>query len=158
MITYEFERNSYLLAKACNPIEKNRLIKAYHDIQKEIEYGGLTNKYGVVEVAEAELSAHTYYSISQSICRLEDKIIVDCGCGQGLQQVFFKNAKKYIGIDTQNTFFKICDNSEFIQGEIEEILPTLDLKDSIGISVLCAMCFPTVNEAMKKYFNELVIL
>lgn len=157
-ITYEHEQNEYLMARACNSKEKGLLDRAYNAIYNEIEKNGIDNKFGLVSVSESILSASTYYHISQSICRLEDKIIVDCGCAEGLQQVFFSNAKKYIGIDIQNNFFKICDNAEFIHGDIVDVLPTLKLDNAIGISVLCGMCFMDVNAAMKKYFKDLIII
>lgn len=151
-ITYEHEQNLYLMAKACNDKEKSLLNRAYHIISEDPDF------YGLVDLSEAILSAKTYYHISQSICNLEDKIIVDCGCHIGLQQVFFKEAKKYIGIDLQDNFFKICDNAEFIHGDVAAILPTLKLDNAIGISVLCGMVFMDVNAAMKKYFKDLIIL
>lgn len=149
---YEHEENLYLMAKACNDKEKSLLNRAYHIISEE------PNFYGLVDLSEAVLSANTYYHISQSICSLEDKIIVDCGCHTGLQQVFFSKAKKYIGIDLSDNFFKICDNAEFIKGDVCAVLPNLKLDNAIGISVLCGMCFMDVNAAMKKYFKDLIIL
>lgn len=151
-ITYEHEQNLYLMAKACNQKEKSLLNKAYHIISEEPDF------YGLVDVSEAILSASTYYHISKSIIGIEDKIIIDCGCHTGLQQVFFSKAKKYIGIDLSDNFFKICDNSEFIHGDICAILPNLKLDDAIGISVLCGTVFMDVNAAMKKYFKDLIIV
>ena len=151
-ITYEHEQNLYLMAKACNQKEKSLLCEAYYLIDED------PDKYGLVDMSEAILSASIYYHISKSIIGIENKIIVDCGCHIGLQQLFFKEAKKYIGIDLSDNFFKICDNTQFIHGDIIEVLPTLDLQDSIGISVLCASCFPEVNNIMKQYFNKLVII
>lgn len=150
--TYEYEENLYLMAKACNDKEKVLLQNAYIEIDKD------SYKYGLVDRFEGILSAKAYYHISQSICNLEDKIVVDCGCHTGLQQVFFSKAKKYIGIDLQDNFFKICDNAEFIKGDVCAILPNLKLDNAIGISVLCGMCFMDVNAAMKKYFKDLIIL
>jgi len=149
---YEHEENIYLLSRACNEKEKNLLTEAYFSINENLD------KYGLVDMSEAILSASIYYHISKSIIGIENKIIVDCGCHIGLQQLFFKEAKKYIGIDLSDNFFKICDNTQFIHGDIIEVLPTLDLQDSIGISVLCASCFPEVNNIMKQYFNKLIII
>lgn len=60
-------------------------------------------EYGLVSPYEAIMSAERYYNISKLITFPEETIVVDCGCGEGIQQVFFKHCKKYIGIDVLNT-------------------------------------------------------
>lgn len=117
------------------------------------------DEYGLVSPYEAIMSAERYYNISKLITFPEETIVVDCGCGEGIQQVFFKHCKKYIGIDVLNTQEKICSNAEFILGDIRDVLPKLELKGrNIGISVLCGMCFEGVNKAMKEKFTDLIII
>ena len=91
---YEFEEYTYLLAKACKSTEeKQRLDNAYRILQEDCENNSCNNsKYGLVCPMEATISASSYYRISELIPR--DYTIVDCGCGVGLQQVFFNNHKR----------------------------------------------------------------
>lgn len=159
-MSYHFIHNcENLIIQATEGKEYFKLLKFLEQVDEDIEKHGLENKYGLCESAEAFMSAEAYYNISKLISFPEETIVVDCGCGEALQQLFFKNCKKYIGIDLKDTQARLCDNAEFIHGDIVKILPDLELKDkSIGISVLCAMCFEDVNKAMKEKFNKLIIV
>ena len=162
---YEFEENQYLMAKACRTwSEKRALTNAYITISKEIENStGCHNKYGLVDTHEAILSARYYESISKLICRPETAIIVDCGCATGLQQVFFENCYKYIGIDLapKDCFFKICENAEYISGDLLDVLPSFEFEkhyNYIGISVLCGSIWQNVGKVIKETFRECIII
>lgn len=150
---YENEENYYLLAKACSPKEKERLTQAYIDIDKNLE------NHGLVCVAEGILSATTYKAISELITIPERTTVIDCGCCLGLQQVFFHDCKRYIGIDMSNSFYKISDNAEFIQGDIREVLPTLQIdNNTVGISVLCGSVWEDIGKVIRSKFNKLIIV
>ena len=114
-ILSEFEENQFLLANACKTAdEKARLNHAYLHIRREIDSKPIeVCLYDGVE--ECICSARTYFHISELICRPQDTVIVDCGCNAGLQQVFFNNCYKYIGVDIIPNFIKISDNAEFIR-------------------------------------------
>ena len=118
------------------------------------------DKYGVVELYESMVSIPTYKTIRDLITFPEETIVVDCGCGNGFQQIIFKDCYKYIGIDLFNHYSKICSNAQFIQGDVCEILPNLEFKENktvFGISVLCGMCFMNVNKAMRDKFERIII-
>ena len=117
-------------------------------------------KYGVVELYEGMVSIPTYKTIRDLITFPQDTIIVDCGCGNGFQQIIFKDCYKYIGIDLFKHYTKICNNAEFIQGDICEIIPNMEFEENktvFGISVLCGMCFMNVNKVMRDKFERIVI-
>ena len=162
---YEYEEYQYLMAKACKTEdEKRALINAYITIMQDIENSaGCHNKYGLVDVTEAIMSAVQYKAISKLISKPENTIIVDCGCALGLQQVFFNNCYKYIGIDIspEDCFFKICENAEYISGDITNILPSFEFEkgyDYVGISILCGSIWSKVGKCIKENFNKCVII
>ena len=153
----DFKQSLELIYSKVQDDEFKELKKFLRDIEKK------PDKYGCVELYEAMVSIPTYQSIHDML--MPDSIVVDCGCGQGIQQVLFKDCYKYIGIDIIPNFRKICDNATFIQGRVEDVLPTLDLpklefksRDVYGISVLCGMCFMNVNKAMKEKFERIIIV
>ena len=148
-----------LVIQQMNNKEYSLYEKFMDKINESIKKDGLDTKYGLVSPHEAIMSAQTYYNISKLITFPEETIVVDCGCGEGIQQVFFKHCKKYIGIDWKDTQEVICDNAEFIVGDVADVLPKLELNGrNIGISVLCGMCFERVNKAMKEKFTDLIII
>ena len=162
---YEHEENQYLMAKACKTSEeKSALFNAYITISKDIEESkGCSSKYGLVDLSEAILSAGRYEAISRLISIPEKTIIVDCGCATGLQQVFFRDCHKYIGIDVapKDNFFKICENAEYISGDIGDILYSFELDkdyDYFGVSVLCGSVWRHVGVTIKQIFNKCVII
>ena len=157
-VFYELEENEYLMAKACKSAEeKGKLINAYNLIQKDCEKSLEEMKYGLVCPAEAILSATTYKNISEIIPK--NNIVVDCGCHIGLQQVFFNEHKKYIGIDIRDVFIPISDNAEFICGDIIDVLPKLEVDDSCyGISVLCGSVWENAGKAIKEKFNHIILV
>ena len=159
---YEYEENAYLMAKACQTEDEcGRLNRAYIDMQKAIEKDGIKNKYGLVSVAESILSARTYYTISQLDNFKEETIVIDFGCGEALQQVFFRDYRAYIGIDCHDTFFQICDNAKLIKSEIVEWLNNFEPKKGqryLAISVLCGSVFKEVGDAIKAKFDEVVLI
>ena len=156
---YEFEENYYLLASACkNSSEKNRLGKAYKVIQKDCNIQSLKeSKFGLVCLEEAMLTAKTYKLISEIIptyCT-----IVDCGCGAGLQQVFFNKHKGYIGIDSYSEFVEVSRNAKFIKGDVPEVLKDMETDPTyVGVSVLCGSVWPYIGDAMKDKFVKVVII
>ena len=155
----EFEENCYLLASACRSNrEKAKLEKAYRIIQKDCENPYMKNsKFGLVCVTEAMVSARTYKYISEIIptyCT-----IVDCGCGAGLQQVFFNKHKGYIGIDKFSDFVKISRNAKFIKGNIPDVLAEMEADPTfVGVSVLCGSVWDYIGNAMKEKFQKVVII
>lgn len=119
------------------------------------------SKYGLVDEYEAYMSADRYYNILQLISDPEEAIVVDCGCGEGLQQLLFQNCKKYIGIDIKSTPFVLTSNASFYLGNVKDILPRLEAEGEFRngevycISVLAGMCFSDIKEAMYR-FNKVI--
>jgi hypothetical protein len=150
----EHEENLYLAASACKSgEEKHRLDMALYEIDKEDSYGLLPG--------EALLSAKTYHAIRELISFPSDTVIVDCGCCTALQQVFFNDCYKYIGIDIRPSFIKISDNAEFIHGDILEVLPNMVFEEGkryIGISVLCGSVWSNIGKVIKEKFDKVVIV
>ena len=150
----ELEENMYLAAKACKSgEEKHRLDMALYEIDKSDRYGLLPG--------EALLSAKTYHAIRELISFPSDTVIVDCGCCTALQQVFFNDCYKYIGIDIQPSFIKVSDNAEFIQGDIEDVLSGMVFEEGkryIGISVLCGSVWLNIGNTIKDKFDRVVIV
>ena len=155
----ELEENYYLLASACkNSREKNKLEKAYDIIHKDCNIQSIKeSKFGLICLEEAMVSAKIYKFISEIIptyCT-----VVDCGCGAGLQQVFFNKHKGYIGIDVFSSFVEVSRNAKFIKGNIPEVLKSIETDNSyVGISVLCGSVWPYIGKAMKEKFNKVVIV
>ena len=156
---YEFEENYYLLASACkNSREKNKLEKAYDVIQKDCNIQSIKeSKFGLICLEEAMLSARTYKYISEIIptyCT-----VVDCGCGAGLQQVFFNKHKGYIGIDNRSAFVEVSKNAKFLKGDIPEVLKEMEADNTyVGISVLCGSVWPYIGDTIKEKFMKVVII
>ena len=156
---YEFEENYYLLASACkNSREKNKLEKADDIIQKDCKEQSLKkSKFGLICLEEAMLTAKEYKLISEIIptyCT-----VVDCGCGAGLQQVFFNRHKGYIGIDKFSKFVKVSRNAKFIKGDVPEVLKGIEIDPTfVGVSVLCGSVWPYIGDAMKEKFMKVVIV
>lgn len=151
----------YTLIKSCKNVQDAVKVSDLLDnIERCIQQEGLNNKYGIIESYEAYMNITQYKSIYDLIYNPKDTIIVDVGCGIGLQQVIFSDCYRYIGIDLHEAE-KICDNAEIYTGSAEDILPTLKLesyKNVYGISVLCGICFENVAEAMKRRFRKLIII
>lgn len=101
-----------------------------------------------------------YYNISEFIDK--KSIILDFGCGPGLQHLFFKDFIGYIGIDHNEWFrpmskTKNTDNFVFLKEEIEDFLdPILKLNDSSKIEehLLEILSNGTKNTMFKKYIEE----
>ncbi len=62
----------------------------------------------------------TYYYLSHIIPH--DRIIYDMGCAYGIQAWFFRNHKKYIGVDVLTTSFFIQPNAECHTMTIKDFL------------------------------------
>ena len=107
-IDNEYLRAANLVNEAAEIELSNKLQLCYDTIYQDIEENGLDNKYGLVELFEALMSAETYYNISKLIIFPEKTVVVDCGCNAGIQQVFFKNCYKYIGMDIHEDMVQIC--------------------------------------------------
>lgn len=141
-----------IIVNACNEEEYNRYQNYITYLQEHLEENSL------VDVAEALMSIPTYYHISKLITFPEKTIVVDVGCGQGIQQVVFKDCYKYIGIDCCNhDMARIIDNAEFIFGDMNEVLPKIKEEQGyelFGVSVLCCTCFG--SEEFKKKFHRFV--
>ena len=115
------------------------------------------DKTGLVDVYEAYMSCERYYHISQLILNKKNAVVIDCGCGEGFQQLFFQDCKRYIGIDAVKTQFLLADNASFYLGDVKDILPKLNIDgDTYGISVLCGMCFDDVRQAMYERFDRVI--
>lgn len=149
-------KNCYrMLYSHCSYAER-REVRAFREYMNKV---GAEN-FGLVDFAEGILCLPIYKNIWNLITMPENTIVVDCGCGCGLQQVLFKHCYKYIGIDTFNHFKKITDNAVFIQGDIAEVLPLL-AEDSehryLGVSVLCTSVFGGASmAAFKEKFNYFI--
>lgn len=89
----------------------------------------------------------------------KDFAIIDIGCYQALQGVYFRNHKKYIGvdIDTPTEYMLKQENAEyfFIQGQrfIKEILPKL-LGNGLDIDKTFAICSYVPDEELWKMISE----
>lgn len=148
-----FNKCRLLLEDACNTQEEYlNLLDAFQFINET------PDDYGVVSLQEAMMSAETYHNIRKLILFPKETIVVDCGCGNALQQVFFNDCYKYIGIDSVDNFFSISENAILLKGTVEEILPKIDDegKRLVGVSVLCGMCFENVKDAMFKKFTKVI--
>lgn len=148
-----FNNCEFLLKNACLSKEE------YHNLEDALfEINEKPFEYGVVSLQEAYMSAETYSNIRKLISFPKDTIIVDCGCGNALHQVFFNDCYKYIGIDSADNFFQISKNAILYKGLVEDILPEIcdEGKRLIGISVLCGMCFDGVRDAMYKKFTKVI--
>ena len=155
----ELEEAEYLLASACKTTqEKFKLEKAYKVIQEDCKISSMKDsKFGLACVTEAMLSARVYKGISEIIPTYYT--IVDCGCGAGLQQVFFNKHAGYIGIDKFSAFVKISKNAKFIKGDIPEVLEGMEIDPTyVGISVLCGSVWPYIGNAIKERFQKVVIV
>ena len=142
-----------LIANALNWTEYNKYQKYIEYISNNLEENSL------VDTIEALMSIPEYYHISKLITTPKETIVVDCGCGHGIQQILFKDCYKYIGIDRTNFYKreKIVDNAEFIIGDIDNVLPKLEAEKGyklFGISVLCCSYFG--SKEFKNKFNYLV--
>ena len=139
-----------LLIEACtNYDEFEKLDSKLQDIKKNLE------KYLLIDTYEATMSMNEYYYFSKLIKDPVKTIVVDCGCYTGIQQIFFKNCHLYIGIDKGNYFSPIIQNSQFIQGQIEDILPKLSIDKKyryVGLSNLCCSYFK--GNALKEFKNK----
>ena len=141
-----------LLVEHCKGMHQYKnLLNSLDYIQKHLDKLGLVDEY------EAYMSADRYYNILQLISDPEEAIVVDCGCGEGLQQLLFQNCKRYIGIDIKSTPFVLTPNASFYLGNVKDILPRLEAEGEFKngevycISVLAGMCFLDIKEAMYKY-------
>ena len=140
-----------ILVQHCRTQEQyGRMLNYLCTMQKDPKNFGLVGAY------EAYMSTDRYYNISQLISDRETAVVVDCGCGEGLQQLLFQDCKRYIGIDIVSTPILLTDNALFYQGNVKDVLPSLEEKgvlkgDVYCISVLAGMCFPDIREAMYKY-------
>lgn len=78
----------------------------------------------------------------------KNRIIIDLGCAYALQSWYFKDYKKYIGVDTWNLRHPLLtDNSEYyfrtsIQDFINNILP----KMNISLGNVYAICSYVLDE------------
>lgn len=84
---------------------------------------------------------HVYKEVLEVTSK--DKTIIDLGCAYATQSWYFKDHKKYIGVDDFSNSDSVIhtDNSEFyfmtIQEFIREVLPSLDL----NLNDVFAVCF-----------------
>ena len=155
MMMWEIKRQleiENIIANACTYNEYIKYEEYCKYLQEHLEENSL------VEVAEALMSIPIYYHISKLITFPEKTIVVDVGCGQGIQQLVFKNCYKYIGIDCCNhDMARIIDKAEFIFGDMNEVIPQIKEEkgyELFGVSVLCCTCFG--SEEFKKKFHRFV--
>ncbi|WP_133129043.1 class I SAM-dependent methyltransferase [Legionella nagasakiensis] len=89
---------------------------------------------------------------------LQDKDIVEVGCGQGAGGVFllqYKKPRSYIGIDLSERAIELCQhhskwtNARWIQG-YADALPIPDHSVDVLVNVESSHCYPS----MEKFLNE----
>lgn len=150
----DFQHNNHclnLMVQNCKTVEQYTLL-----VQHLNELNNRLDQEGLVDVYEAYMSVDRYYTISKLILNKEDIIVVDCGCGHGLQQLFFQDCKRYIGIDVTTFPIMLTDNCTFIKGNVKDVIPRLKEEgrldgEVICISVLAGMCFPEIRDTMYQF-------
>ena len=150
----EFHSSLALLYSKCKTEEEYQSLRAFlREIDKD------SSKYGCADLTEPLMNIPIYNGIAESLkWRAKDTVIIDCGCGNALQQILFNDFKLYIGIDALDHFEAISPNTVLHHGTIEEELECIDIDDSvIGISVFCASCFENIRKEME-IFNRVIII
>ena len=78
---------------------------------------------------------NTYYHLSKIIPKA--RIVIDLGCAYGTQAHYFRNHKKYIGVDISDCAKLKTANSEYCKMDIKEWiakeLPKYDQEEIFGI-------------------------
>lgn len=89
---------------------------------------------------------------------LQDKDVVEVGCGQGAGGVFllqYKNPRSYIGIDLSERAIALCQrnsifaNAQWMQGRADT-LPIPDNSVDVLVNIESSHCYPS----MKKFLSE----
>ncbi len=89
---------------------------------------------------------------------LQDKDIVEIGCGQGAGGVFllqYKNPRSYIGIDLSEKAIKLCQrnskfaNAHWMQGRADA-LPIPDNSVDVVINVESSHCYPSMEQFLSE--------
>jgi hypothetical protein len=100
-----------------------------------------------------------YYRIAQYASGLELRtVIVDVGCGAGLQQVFFRDFAGYIGIDQwlPDCVKPINSNARFIEGNFAELVSSGKFvieENMFGIANM-SLLYQAGNEASVQAFRR----
>ena len=149
----QHHQNMFLLKSACRDFHQECMLEDYIDqLEHEDEF---------FDEMELFLSMERYWHISQLIIQPEYTIIVDCGCGAGIQQLFFQNCKMYIGVDSAFKGRKLADNAVLLKDTVENhlsthVYPTRLDQTVIGISVWCAANNESVHKAMIEHFERII--
>lgn len=94
-----------------------------------------------------------YHHVVQNI-DLQDKDIVEVGCGQGAGGVFLlqhRNPRSYIGIDLSKKAVELCQrhntftNAKWMQGRADN-LPLPDKSVDIVINIESSHCYPSMEQ------------
>lgn len=150
----EFHNSLSLLYSSCKTEEEYELLRNF---LKEIDKN--PQEYGCADLTESIMNIPIYHGIAQALkWKGKEIVIVDCGCGNAIQQVLFNDFKLYIGIDALDHFEAISSNAVLHWGDIEEELSTIGIdENTVGISVFCASYFPNIRKEME-CFNRVVII
>jgi len=107
-----------------------------------------------------------YYRLAMYLSRLDLRsVIVDVGCGAGMQQVFFKDFAGYVGIDTSKSRTPpvLQSNASFLSGDFVELVEsgkfTIE-SHMVGIAN-ASLLYEDDNEealALFKQFKRLVLV
>lgn len=164
--------------------EAIEILEQYTDIRSEKKIKEIKNfidttdgnKTGYICFAESILSLPTYKKIRDlTSLEREKTIIIDCGCGLGIQQILFKDYYKYIGIDVhkilKDSWQLLQSNTLFYNGTTETVLDQVirDIKDEmretnrkldiVGVSVLCHAYFKGQGlEKFKEVFDYMICI
>lgn len=118
----------------------------------------------LTKVLDADIE--DYYRLAMYLSQLDLRAkIVDVGCGQGLQQVFFKDFAQYIGISTEKSDPQavLQDNASFLQGDFAQLVTSGEFviePDMVGIAN-ASLLYDEDNEkalALFKRFKRIVLV
>lgn len=82
------------------------------------------------------------------------KIIIDLGCGYAFQSWYFRNYRKYIGVNISGIDFFETENSEFYRTSIQDFIK--DIFPELGYSVndVFAVCSYVPDDLARKMVRE----
>ena len=141
-----------LLWSKCTEEQKQKIYQIRENVRKN------PAKYGLVAFEEAVMCLSKYNKIRELVSFPKETRIIDCGCGEGLQQVLFQDCRAYIGIDLNHKPKSLNPNCTFIQGNIKDVLNELTItRKDFGISVLCcSYSQDDVLDVFKQKFTKFV--
>lgn len=86
----------------------------------------------------------------------KSKIIIDLGCSYAFQAWYFRDYKKYIGVDSYADYMLQTENAEYhhttIQRFIQEIFPTLGISKEQVFTVCSYVPDEEARQMVKEFF------